>query len=68
LKGTNFGVGPDVFQELTSGGQNTAIGNGAGGGPYGVTTWGMIFVPPKNTFFWERSDLLNFETVGSTKE
>jgi len=38
LKGTNFGVGPNVFQELTSGGQNTAIGNGAGGGPYGFST------------------------------
>jgi len=38
LKGTNFGVGPDVFQELTSGTQNTAIGNGAGGGTYGLTT------------------------------
>jgi len=37
-KGTNFCVGPDVFQELTSGGQNTAIGNGAGGGPFGVPT------------------------------
>jgi len=38
LKGTNFGIGPDVFQELTSGTQNTAIGNGAGGGTYGLTT------------------------------
>jgi len=38
LKGTNFGVGPDVFQELTSGTQNTAIGYGAGEGTYGLTT------------------------------
>jgi len=38
LKGTNFDVGQDVFQELTSGTQNTAIGNGAGGGTYGLTT------------------------------
>jgi len=36
-KGTNFGVGPNVFQDLTTGTQNTAIGNGAGGGTYVVT-------------------------------
>jgi len=35
--GTNFGVGPNVFQDLTTGTQNTAIGNGAGGGTYGLT-------------------------------
>jgi len=35
-KGTNFGVGPSVFQDLTTGTQNT--GNGAGGGTYGLTT------------------------------
>jgi len=37
-KGTNFGVGPDVFQELTSETQNTAIGYGSGEGTYGLTT------------------------------
>jgi len=36
--GTNFGIGPDVFQELTTGMQNTAIGNSAMGGPYKLTT------------------------------
>jgi len=36
--GTNFGFGPNVFQDLTTGTQNTAIGNGAGGGTYGLTT------------------------------
>jgi len=35
---TNFAVGPNVFQDLTTGTQNTAIGNGAGGGPYMVTS------------------------------
>jgi len=30
--GTNFGVGPDVFDNLTTGTQNTAIGNLAAGG------------------------------------
>jgi len=45
LKGTNFGVGPDVFQDLTAGIQNTAIGYGAGGGPYRVTSGqGNVFV------------------------
>jgi len=38
LKGTNFGIGPDVFQELTSGTLNTVIGYGAGEGTYGLTT------------------------------
>jgi len=36
--GTNFGVGPGVFQELSTGTQNTAIGNSATGGPYKLTT------------------------------
>jgi len=36
--GTNFGVGPGVFQEVTTGMQNTAIGNSATGGPYKLTT------------------------------
>jgi len=36
--GTNFGVGPGVFQELTTGTQNTTIGNAAAGGPYKLTT------------------------------
>jgi len=36
--GTNFGAGPGVFQELTTGTQNTAIGNSAAGGPYKLTT------------------------------
>jgi len=36
--GTNFGVGPGVFQELTTGTQNTAIGNAATRGPYKLTT------------------------------
>jgi len=34
-KGTSFGVGLDVFQDFTSGTQNSAIGNWAGGGTYG---------------------------------
>jgi len=38
LNGTNFGVGQNVIQDLTTGTQNTAIGNGAGTGPYGLTT------------------------------
>jgi len=38
LKGTNFGVGPDVLQDLTTGTQNTALGNGASAGTYGLTT------------------------------
>jgi len=37
-KGTNFGIAPDVFLELTSGTQNTAIAYGAGEGTYGLTT------------------------------
>jgi len=35
-KGTNFGIGPDVLQDLTTGTQNTATGYLAGGGPYGL--------------------------------
>jgi len=37
-EGTNFGVGPSVFDDLTTGTQNTAIGNLAAGGPYKVST------------------------------
>jgi len=37
-KGTNFGVSPDVLQNLTTGTQNTALGNGASAGMYGLTT------------------------------
>jgi len=38
-KGTNFGVGPDVLQDLTTRAQNTtALGNGPGAGTYGLTT------------------------------
>jgi len=36
--GTNFGIGPNVFQDLTTRTQNTAIGNSATGGTYGLTT------------------------------
>jgi hypothetical protein len=36
--GTNFGVGPGVLQDFTTRTENTATGNGAGGGSYGVTT------------------------------
>jgi len=44
-KGQNFGIGPDVFQDLTKGTQNTAIGYGAGGGPYRVASGqGNVFV------------------------
>jgi len=38
LKGTNFGIGPDILQDLTTGTQNTALGNGAGMETYGLTT------------------------------
>jgi len=38
LNGTNFGVGQNVLQDLTTGTQNTALGDGAGTGPYGLTT------------------------------
>jgi len=31
-EGTNFGVGPHVFENLTTGYQNTAVGNGASEG------------------------------------
>jgi len=34
--GTNFGVGPSTLQDLTIGTKNTACGNLAGAGPYGV--------------------------------
>jgi len=36
--GTNFGVGPDVFDNLTTRTQNTAIGNLASGGQYKLST------------------------------
>jgi len=36
--GTNFGVGTNVFQDLTTGNQNTAIGDNAGTSSYGLTT------------------------------
>jgi len=36
-EGTNFGVGPGVLENLTTGYQNTAVGNGASGGTYGLT-------------------------------
>jgi len=36
--GTNFGVGPDVLNQLTTGIQNTAVGNLAAGGLYRVST------------------------------
>jgi len=36
--GTNFGVGPGEFNNLTTGMQNAAIGNSATGGPYKLTT------------------------------
>jgi len=36
--GTNCGIGPGVFNDLTTGTQNTAIGNSAAGGPYKLTT------------------------------
>jgi len=36
--GTNVGIGPGIFQELTTGTQNTAIGNATAGGPYKLTT------------------------------
>jgi len=35
---TNFGVGPDVLNQLTTGTQNTAVGDLAAGGEYTVTT------------------------------
>jgi len=35
---TNFGVGPGVMVNLTTGTKNTALGNGASGGTYGLTT------------------------------
>jgi len=38
LDGTNFGVGPDVLNQLTTGTQNTAVGNLAAGGLYRVST------------------------------
>jgi len=37
LNGTNFGIGPGVMVNLTMGTKNTAIGNGAAGGAYGLT-------------------------------
>jgi len=36
--GTNFGIGPGVFNSLTTGMQNTAIGNSAAVGAYKLTT------------------------------
>jgi hypothetical protein len=36
--GTNFGVGPGVLDNLTTGTQNTAIGNLAAGGQYKLST------------------------------
>jgi len=38
LNGTNFGVRPDVFDNLTTGMQNTAIGNLAARGQYKLST------------------------------
>jgi len=38
LDGTNFGIGPDVLNQLTTGTQNTAVGNLAAGGEYRVST------------------------------
>jgi len=35
---SNFGIGQNVLQDLTTGYQNTALGDGAGSGPYGLTT------------------------------
>jgi hypothetical protein len=35
---TNVGVGPSVLSSLTTGTGNTAVGDSAGGGPYGVST------------------------------
>jgi len=37
-EGTNFGVGPSIFDKLTTGMQNTAIGNLAARGLYRLTT------------------------------
>jgi len=36
--GTNLAVGPDALTQVTTGTNNTAIGNTAGGGQYGITT------------------------------
>jgi len=36
--GTNLGVGPSVLTQVTSGTDNTAIGNAASGPPYSITT------------------------------
>jgi len=36
--GTNLGVGPGALNQVTTGTSNTALGSGAGGAPYGITT------------------------------
>jgi len=36
--GTNLAVGPGALNQVTTGMGNTAIGNSAGGAPYGITT------------------------------
>jgi len=38
VTGTNLGVGPDVFTQLTTGYENTAVGYGASSGSYSLTT------------------------------
>jgi hypothetical protein len=54
----NFGVGPGIFQELTTGTQNTAIGNRPAGGPYKLTTGrGSCETGSNNTFLGTNTQL-----------
>jgi len=38
VTGTNLGVGPGALNQITTGTNNIAIGSGAAGGEYGLTT------------------------------
>jgi len=38
VSGTNLGVGPNALNIVTTGTDSTAIGNDAGGSPYGILT------------------------------
>jgi hypothetical protein len=61
--GTNFGIGPSVFNNLTTGTQNTAIGNSAAGGPHKLTTVNNNFLGT-NTQLYPGEQSLWFHCIG----